>query len=125
MNIVTVQYFGTGYASNKSYAYLTDIGGLKAGDHVVVDSPNSGYTVVLVTSVEETADAINKATKWIVSKVDVEGYQQRLERQKERETLMAKLKKMQAEMLERDQFATLAATNPEAAELVKRLKSLA
>jgi hypothetical protein len=120
MKTVTVKFAAHGGL----YAYLTDIEGLEVGDTLVVDSPNSGFTCVTVTSVEETAESVDKATKWIVSKVDVAGYKARLKKAERRKLLTAKLKKMQAAALEADQFAALIKLVPGAAALVEELKSL-
>jgi aminopeptidase N len=120
MNTVTVT-FG---AHSGTYAYMTDIEGIEVGDTLVVDSPSNGFTCVTVMSVQETADSVEKATKWVVSKVDVAGYKERLERAERRKLLTAKLKKMQSEALEADQFAALIKLVPGAAALVEELKSL-
>lgn len=120
MNIINVSFNG----HSAPYAYMTDIEGIEVGDTVVVDSPNSGFTCVKVVSVTETADSVDKASKWIVSKVDVAGYKERLEKAERRKLLTAKLKKMQAEALEADQFAALIKLVPGAAALVDELKSL-
>jgi len=120
MYTVTVKFA----SSTQFYAYMTDIEGIEAGDTLVVDSPNSAFTCVTVISVQETAESVEKATKWIVSKVDVAGHKARLERAERRNLLTAKLKKMQAEALEADQFAALIKLVPGAAALVDELKSL-
>jgi hypothetical protein len=120
MHIVSVT-FGT---HSGTYAYMSDIDGIEVGDTLVVDSPNGGLTCVTVTSVKETADSVEKATKWIVSKVDVAGHKARLEKAERRKLLTAKLKKMQAEALEADQFAALIKLVPGAVALVDELKSL-
>ena len=123
MKTVSVK-FALGYGQAKSYAYLTDIEDIKAGDTVVVDSPNSGYTCVAVVGVDDSVDAINKANKWIVSKVDVSGYEERLRKEQEKAKLVAKLQKLKSEILERNQFEELAKLSPDAAELVNQLKAL-
>lgn len=120
MKTVSVKFDG----NSRSYAYMTDIEGVEVGDVLVVHTPHSGYTCVTVTSVDETADTVEKATKWVVCKVDVAGYNDRIEREERRRLLLAKLKKMQAEVLEADQFKLLAKLNPDAAKLVKELKSI-
>ena len=120
MNTVTVMFNST----TQLYAYLTDIEGVEVGDILVVDSPSSGFVCVTVTSVNETADSVEKATKWIVSKVDVAGHKARLEKAERRKLLTAKLKKMQEEALEADQFAALIKLVPSASALVDELKSL-
>ncbi len=133
MKIVTVQF----NTNIQQYAYMTEIEGIEVGDTVVVDIPNSGFTCVKVVSVTETAftclkvvsvtetaESVENATKWIVSKVDVAGYKARLEKAERRKLLTAKLKKMQYEALEADQFAALIKLVPGAAALVDELKSL-
>lgn len=122
MKIVTVKFNQPG---SQGYTYMTDIEGIEVGDTLVVDSPNGGFTCVTVKSVEETAEGVAKATKWVVCKVDVSGYNERLAKIEKRKLLVAKLKKMQAEALEADQFATLIKLNPDAAALVEELKRLA
>lgn len=117
---------GYGYTSTKTktYHYLTDIEGLKKGDIVVVDSPNSGFVCVEVVSTETDEIAVKNASKWVVCKVDVDGYKARAEREAKRKTLIAQLHKMQSKMLAETQFAALAQISPEAAALVEELKSL-
>lgn len=122
MKIVTVKF---NPPHSQGYAYMTDIEGVEVGDTLVVDSSNGGFNCVTVVSVEETVEGVEKATKWIVSKVDVAGYRERLAKIEKRKLLLAKLKKMQAEALEADQFATLIKLNPDAAALVEELKNLA
>ena len=112
-------------ANFKRYAYLADIEGLAVGDVVVVDTPSNGFQCVTVVSLEETAETIAAASKWVVCKVDVSAYNQRLANIEKRKVLTAKLKKMQQEALEADQFALLVKLNPDAAALVEELKSLA
>ncbi len=68
------------------YAYLTNIPDLKAGDHVVVDTPSNGYTVVTVATrypnqgpyLTPTA----QATKPIVCKVYDDNYKNYLVKRK-------------------------------------------
>jgi len=120
MKTVTVKFI----TGPQHYAYLTDIEDVHVGDTLVVDAPTSGYTCVKVVSVEETVESIEKATKWVVCKVDTAAYRERLEKIEKRKLLTAKLKKMQQEALEADQFATLVKLNPDALALVEELKAL-
>lgn len=124
MKTVTVK-FATSYSSSKTYVYQTDIEGIEEGDTVVVDAPSTGMTCVKVVSVEESADSVTRATKWIVAKVDVQSYKDRIEANKRRETIIAKLRKRQSVILENNMFAKLAEMDPEAMKLVEELKSLA
>jgi hypothetical protein len=122
MKTVSVK-FATDYA-HKAYAYMTDISDVAVGDTVVVESPHSGFTCVKVTAIDESATAVTKATKWVVCKVDAEAYRARVEREKQKGVILAKLLKIQKEVLERDMFSQLAALDPEAATLVEQLKNL-
>ena len=120
MKVVTIKF---DERSNK-YAYLTDIEDIAVGDTVVVESPYSGYTCVTVVAVDDSAEAVTKATKWVVCKVDTAAYTARIEREKKRAVITAKLRKLKSDMLEANQFAALAAESPEAAKLVEELKKL-
>lgn len=120
MNTVIVNFSN----SSQPYSYLTDIEDLAVGD-IVVETPSSGFQCVKVGSLVETVDSIEKAYKWVVCKVDTAAYKARIEKIEKRKVLTAKLKKMQQEALEADQFAMLVKLNPDAAELAEELKSLA
>ncbi len=120
MKRVQVRFSGTG----PLYTYLTDIEGIEVGDHVVVDSPSTGYTLVQVAATDETLEGIKKATKWVVDRVDVGAYEDRLRKETERAAIVAELKRIQSRVLEENQFAALAAASPEAFELVERLRAL-
>lgn len=126
LKIVSVKFpavFSYSGSNNKTYVYMTDLD-VDVGDTVVVDSPSAGFTCVKVTKIDEDAVAVSKATKWVVCKIDAEAYKARIEREKQKGVIIAKLQKLQKEILERDQFAQLAALSPEAAALVEELKGL-
>jgi hypothetical protein len=121
---VLVRFRGNSGMSSDSYAYLTDIEGLAADDYVVVESPSAGMTLVRVASVEETPKSVEKATKWIVDRVDTKTYYERAQREADRALILLKLKKEQARVLEENQYAELAKVSTTAAELVAQLKAL-
>lgn len=73
----------------KEYAYMTDID-FKEGDFAVV-KVESVYKVVKVMSVSEETD--DRATKYIVSKVDVAAYEKRMADEAKRKALMEKMEK--------------------------------
>lgn len=76
---VTVQFAGS---NTQRYTYKTTLS-LKEGDFVVVDAP-SGLTVVTVVDPDvEVTESPKFDIKWIVSKVDVQGYKYYLGREKE------------------------------------------
>lgn len=62
--------------NGKQYSYKSKIDGLKFGDLVVVET-TSGFKVVTVVEVTDALD-LNPAIehKWVVSKVDVDAYNQ-------------------------------------------------
>lgn len=106
LRTVGVQYKDmNGVAFGKVYTYKTDIEGLEVGDDVIVDAPSTGMTVVKVAELHEIADLDEKATfeyKWIVSKVDAEGHEKRLEREEElaKEFAVIQRKVKKAKMVE-------------------------
>jgi|LakMenEpi03Aug12_release.lakeMendotaPanAssembly.Ray.scaffolds.fasta_scaffold1296206_2 hypothetical protein len=124
MKIVSITFQETTRFVSKPYAYLTDIDDISVGDTVVVDSPHNGFACVKVVSIEENAERIEKAYKWIVCKVDTKSYVERLEREERRQTVIAKLKKLERHVLEEDRFAMLAKHSPEASALLEELKTL-
>lgn len=81
--VVSVIFKDTPY---KSYDYLSDIQ-LKEGDFVVVatgSKPFRRFAVVEVVKVKENSD---KASAWVMQKVDVEGFDRRME-EKEFEAML-------------------------------------
>ena len=100
---VTVEF----RTSQTPYTYKTTLD-VEEGDTVVVDTPRSGLTCALVTSVLklEEVDATKYDYKWVVSKVDLEYYKQVTELQSKvvktindsKRTKM--LKEMKAQLME-------------------------
>ncbi|MBD8046784.1 MULTISPECIES: hypothetical protein [Clostridium] len=66
-----------GYQEHMEYSYLTDIDDLKEGDPVVVPT-NEFYSVGVFSRYSSNKVHINNATKYIVQKVDVEGYETKM-----------------------------------------------
>lgn len=70
-----------GEATGGHYTYKTDLE-LTVGDEVIVKSPSTGFTVAVVSEVHNFAELDETAEyeyKWVVQKVDAEGYKARLE----------------------------------------------
>ena len=125
-----------GQLSAKEYSYKAPITmGLEIGDEAVVNSPSKGMVVVMVTQVDDCANLDLRAGfsyKWIVQKVQVVEYLQRMavEGAAERElrkaaTLVAKKKAMdecwealegnsQAMKIMEEVVSSLTASDPEA-----------
>ena len=122
MKTISVK-FTDGY-SDKVYAYLTEDTEIKNDDCVVVDSPNGGYKVVRVVSVEETIESVTKASKWIVQKVDDTAYKARIEKEKRKAVLELKLARAVEEARKKVDYSELAKLNPEIAKMVEEMNSI-
>lgn len=109
-NIVLVE-FPTSY---KEYAFRNDIEGIKAGDKVVVDTAN-GFVVADVTGVDV---ASNKASKYVVQKIDTEAHEKRLEKANKLKELKAKMEDRRKKLQEIEIYQILAKEDDEMAALL-------
>lgn len=107
--------------SNKLYHFKCDIEGIDVGDKVVVDTAN-GLAVAEVAKV--ITEGSNKATKWVVDKIDMSAHEARLEKQKKLEELKEKMEQRRKEIQEFEIYRILAKEDEEMAELVKNLDDL-
>lgn len=108
----------------KTYHYnVIDHYSYQPGDHVVVDSPYDGLTVVEVVNVNVDRD-LNKANKAVVCKVHRGRYDEYLEDQEKRKEIIAELTKIEKEVEERQKWEFLANYSPQAKRLIDRLKKL-
>lgn len=85
-----------GEAVGKAYTYMTDIAGLEVGQEVVVDAPQTGMTVVVVTAVDKILKLDANAPfeyKWVVCAIDTKAHELRMEKEEE---LIAELEILQA-----------------------------
>jgi hypothetical protein len=120
-NVTTVQAQFADH--HKLYTYKVPTHwGIKAGDGLVVDSPNSGMTVAKVVSVDAVPafDAVaDFAYKWAVQKVDRSGY----DAQQKREALfleqMAVVERLSARADTLNKVQTVLADKPEASQAFK------
>lgn len=94
--------------SNRKYTYKVPEGmELTVDDRCVVDSPSSGLTVVQVTEVHDESGIDVEAAfkyKWLVSKVDLEGYNALLAQEK---TMEEDLKKLRSKTQVKKQIKSL------------------
>jgi hypothetical protein len=113
---------------HKDYAYYTNDNSLVKGDFAIVVSPfgnlyddkSQGYiTVVKVISIEETVEAITKASKWIVQKVDLDSYREHMAQIARVKLLDAKIEVARKEAMHRLELKQLMDLSPELATLVK------
>jgi hypothetical protein len=119
-NIVAVKFKNY----DKTYSYFTDLE-LKVDDHVVVDSPSTGFEVVKVTEVQGMSTSLlSKASKWIVQKLDIAGYEKKKEVQRLVQEVKNKLKQRKDEMEEMLLYQQLADKDPEIMKLMKELGKL-
>lgn len=117
-NVIAAVFHGTG----RKYHYFCKYP-VRVGDHVIVDSPYSGYACVKVVDVLPNGSI--KATKPVIQVVDDSDYRAGIEREKRIAQIKAKLKARQAEISELEFFRRLAALDPASKALVDELESLA
>lgn len=66
-----------GYQEFMEYSYFTDIEDLNESDVVVVPTNNS-YSIGYFSRYSTNKQHIKNATKWIVQKVDIEAYENKM-----------------------------------------------
>lgn len=67
-----------GYQEFMEYSYFTDIDNLKEGDVVVVVPTNDFYSVGVFSRYSTNKQHIKNASKWIVEKVDIEKFENKM-----------------------------------------------
>jgi hypothetical protein len=126
--------------NSTEYSYHCDIPEVQQGDYVIVASPSGdrydrnqnffspelkGYpTVVRVVRTEETVKDVSKATKWVIQKLDIDKYVERLAHEQKIDVLRAKIKRAKEAALERAQLASLRELSPELDLLITELANL-
>ena len=93
---------------------------IKVGDIVVVGTAN-GLSVAQVVG---TLVSSRTATRYVVDIVDVAAYTEAVENEKRSETLRKMLEEKRAQFEKKKVFESLAATDPEAAQMLEALKEL-
>lgn len=114
---IAVVEFESGY---KSYEFKTDIEDLHVGDYVVVDT-SSGINVARVVEIK---DYSNKATKWVIQKLDMTKHQERLEKEKKLKEIQAKMEARRKQLQELEIYRLLAKEDAEMAKLLEEYTSL-
>ena len=119
--------FGTNqpYGVSKEYAYKTDLD-LEAGDIVVVKASELKLCTVvsIIEDILVNAQIVNRATKWIVDKVDMSKHIARINRVERMDFIKNKLEEKKKAMEEIAIFEMLAKADPEAAKLLNEMKQL-
>lgn len=118
-NTVGVTFVGQNENNTKEYAYLTDIPEIEVGDYVVVDSTD-GYKTAKVTTLfcEES-----KAVKWVVCKIDIKAFEEKLEDLKRKQFILKQMKQRLDRVNILQQFELAAKSDPKMAELLNAFNS--
>lgn len=127
--IIAVRFLQSNGLSPKEYSYFTDDDSIEVGDHCVVhvvsNDYGSGPRIVHVTQTEGLSVGVrNKATKWIVQKVDMAGYEERQRKHELVTQIEHELDLMIANQNRYVVFQSYAATNPAIAELLDKLREI-
>lgn len=109
--------------TGKTYNYFCDDNTVKPGDKVIVESPSSGYTIVDVLDVRDKI-LDDYAAKWIVCRVNDEGYKARKAAVERRAVILKALNEKAKKVKEAEQFRYLASIDQDAAALLTELDEL-
>lgn len=123
------EYFEKIESSMKQYAYFTDIEGIAVKDLVVVpvnaSAAMDSFKIATVTKVIGlTHGQMERATKWIVQKVDTQAYFERIKKQELIQEIKNQLHKRIEEMREIVLFQQLAGSDPVIKELLNKLTEI-
>lgn len=85
-----VQLVGVNFQSScKVYTYKAPASwNIEVGDKVIVDSPNGGYTLVRVVTVQPPTCKTHIFLKWVVSQIDDADYLSRTKHEREERELL-------------------------------------
>lgn len=117
LTVVGVRFNGT----YKTYHYWSDIP-FKEGDKAVVDTPSNGLTIVDVVSVSK--ENASRVLKWIVQKIDLTAYQERVKLAERKRVLELEMDQRIEKLQERDRFKLFAKEDPQLAKMLKEYNSL-
>jgi hypothetical protein len=108
--------------SFQTYHYLTRDESIEPNDLVVVISPH-GPKVCKVVEVN-TPLPHSKAKEWVVQRVDLKGYNDQMEKEVRKATILKQLEAKQKAQDESSRFKVLAETDTEASALLAELREL-
>jgi hypothetical protein len=122
---MTKKYVNVQFANSpfSSYQFVTDIEDLKEFDLVVVDTKN-GYQVAKVECYTELVNTSVKEFKWIIQKVDLTAHTERLQRERQMNTLLRKMEARQKELEKVSIFKLLADSDPNMAAMFEEFQAL-
>lgn len=117
-NIIEVRFDSD--TNSKEYSYLTDIEDLKVGDLVVVDA-RSEYKTATVSSLFGHRE---KANKWVVCKVNIEAFEQKLESLKRKQFIYRQMEQKMERVNMLSQFARVAEQDEEMKRLYEEFTTI-
>lgn len=109
--------------NQKTYIYFTDEE-FTVGDNAVVMVVNKLKIVEVVATRGFTKAQLNKATKWIVQRIDLTAHKERMEQQKVINDIKARLQQKKEELSEMAILKTLAQDDEETRNLLIELQNL-
>ena len=108
----------------KKYSYFTDMENLDWQDEVVVETRWGTRIAVFMNYIDENSDDAEKASAWIIQKVDVSSLQEKKDKLKKLKEVKAKLLERKAKIEERQIFEIMAKQDPKMAELLSEYDEL-
>ena len=120
--IISVKFVGTG--KDEEYAYFTDIQGLKQNDVVVVDTQYGPKTAYVWKTVALSQGMRAKADKWVVCKVDIQAFKDKLVRYELVSEIENQIEEEMASQSRIEFYQKAASVNPRIAELLDQLQKL-
>lgn len=129
--IVEVEYATKGIEL-QSYAFRCDPRvSVTIGDFLVVEDSH-GLTIVRVIAVFKEDEllskkgmrASNKATKWVVDKIDTDSYEKRIDSSERQRLITTKIAQARKSEEERAALKELAKSNPAIAKMVAEIESI-
>lgn len=108
----------------KRYSYFTDIEDLDWQDVVVVETRYGIRTAVFMNYTEADSIAAEKASAWIVQKVDLAGIEDKKAKQKRLQEIKDKLFERKSKLEERQIFEFMAKSDTQMSDLLKEYDEL-
>lgn len=121
--VVAVKFVGQ-TNNDKEYSYFTDIMDIEVSDLVVV-ATQYGFKTAIVQKVQALSKtARSAASKWIVCRVDLEEFRQKLEKYELVQEIEIELEEEMAAFNRIQFYQAAAQANPRIAELINKLTDL-
>ena len=121
--VVAVKFVGQ-TNNDKEYSYMTDIMDIEVSDLVVVDT-QYGFKTAIVQKVQALSKAARSAaSKWVVCRVDLEEFRQKLEKYELVQEIEIELEEEMAAFNRIQFYQAAAQANPRIAELINKLTGL-